>query len=921
MRIHCEGGENLLVPLHGYPVMNDTKFPRRVDFGKVAIGQLARKRVRMECKVPIEFEFDISLTKTNACFKVEPQRGVVPAHGHAVVEITFLPAALRTEECVMEVRIADFNSKPVVCTVTGVCVPGKARDQVLAAALGGADRLPPSLMQLLDPLAAAQLLTKSGAGGGTLALTTPASPGLSSSSAALPAATSSQQQQQEEEGVPAAAAATVTSLAATPTGGSPYKLPPVVTSKSSLVAANKGGGTFRGGAGCGDAYTAHLQEVGRKTASLRDCRVTGPIRLVPPASRPPAEEHVVDGIYVPATTLKSTADIAYVLNQEPGRLRIRDIKGAIEARKAEEAALEAQLAEVLSARGGGTAVSSDGGGVSGVHPLEDPSIPPHVKEALFKLQLQKLEEQARHVSLGSVTHIGDDQPSGQQVAEAAAAQAAALEAHKRSVEQAASRRYEVVAEPAGALRLMPAGGSGTSTSSPQEEARQPTWRVLEGNSWAKREALVRKFVAAAHRVIYRSRLEAVLRRLQQVTASLGRSKEAVQEEIANPVLLVPQLDRPGAPPARYLDPANVRIATLPQHRDVDFCARSPVPPSHYADYDELAPVTLATPVQYELLSYSPEPYATYDSYCAPMPDAPLMAGAQEELAEGAPCGVIPPVSRLPAMPAALAACPHTSLEIDARYSQARVAAPVAPVWGMDAEAPLQPGTYAFLDSAAHEATASCGVRSLAGCVLLCDVWLPRRGDVASVQLGDEHVPDLLSGPDPADLPADQPDDDDKPRLSVRVPTDDDLAPYLPSKEERALAEAAAATGHHPGAAGGGGADAKAASGKGQAGAGSKAGAAAVSKLPLKGGAAGGAAGGNDSTGAAAGAAAGGGEQQAAAAAAAVTVDPFGVPRTYRQREVDAAKQAKRLASIEERRKRVADYNAGLRMPCHYALKF
>ncbi len=29
----CVQGTNLLIPLHGYPVMNETKFPKRVDFG------------------------------------------------------------------------------------------------------------------------------------------------------------------------------------------------------------------------------------------------------------------------------------------------------------------------------------------------------------------------------------------------------------------------------------------------------------------------------------------------------------------------------------------------------------------------------------------------------------------------------------------------------------------------------------------------------------------------------------------------------------------------------------------------------------------------------------------------------------------------------------------------------------------------
>jgi hypothetical protein len=37
----------------------------------------------------------------------------------------------------------------------------------------------------------------------------------------------------------------------------------------------------------------------------------------------------VDGIFVPYRDLKTTADVNYVLNQEPNKLRIKDIKHAI----------------------------------------------------------------------------------------------------------------------------------------------------------------------------------------------------------------------------------------------------------------------------------------------------------------------------------------------------------------------------------------------------------------------------------------------------------------------------------------------------------------------------------------------------------------------------------------------------------------
>lgn len=71
---------------------------------------------------------------------------------------------------------------------------------------------------------------------------------------------------------------------------------------------------------------AHAQAM----VSLRDCRVTGPIATVLPSLPRPPQELELEGIYVPDGPLCSARDVAYVLNQQPGRLRIKDIKHAIE---------------------------------------------------------------------------------------------------------------------------------------------------------------------------------------------------------------------------------------------------------------------------------------------------------------------------------------------------------------------------------------------------------------------------------------------------------------------------------------------------------------------------------------------------------------------------------------------------------------
>ncbi len=66
----------------------------------------------------------------------------------------------------------------------------------------------------------------------------------------------------------------------------------------------------------------------------------------------------------------------------------------------------------------------------------------------------------------------------------------------------------------------------------------------------------------------------------------------------------------------------------------------------------------------------------------------------------------------------------------------------------------------------------------AGCQFLAERWLPRK-DTWQIQLTEEVVPELLFGPDTADLLDDRPDDVDKPAIRISVPTDEDVAKYLP----------------------------------------------------------------------------------------------------------------------------------------------
>ena len=132
VRVHAED-DNLLVPLHAYPVMNETVFPSVIDFGLRAVGERHVKRVPLRCKVPIAFEFQTSLNATSGPFTVEPARGVVPANGEVMVTVRFAPTTLQTTVAEVVVDVSQFGSEPKTCRVRGTGFPSVARDDAIAA--------------------------------------------------------------------------------------------------------------------------------------------------------------------------------------------------------------------------------------------------------------------------------------------------------------------------------------------------------------------------------------------------------------------------------------------------------------------------------------------------------------------------------------------------------------------------------------------------------------------------------------------------------------------------------------------------------------------------------------------------------------------------------------------------------------------
>lgn len=74
IKIHCQG-ENILIPLHAYPVMNDVIFPTRIDMGRCSLGETVTRTVALECNVPIEFGFQLHPLQHSPEFHIFPLQG------------------------------------------------------------------------------------------------------------------------------------------------------------------------------------------------------------------------------------------------------------------------------------------------------------------------------------------------------------------------------------------------------------------------------------------------------------------------------------------------------------------------------------------------------------------------------------------------------------------------------------------------------------------------------------------------------------------------------------------------------------------------------------------------------------------------------------------------------------------------------
>ena len=123
IKLHCpDPEENLILPIHAYPSVDVSNFPKKIDFLNVKLGSKASRSFTIWSRSHIDFEYNIGL-KNNDDFSVKPSgNGIIPAGNSAEFTVTYFPKEYCTKSSELSLIITSGPLiKPLKSLITGNC--------------------------------------------------------------------------------------------------------------------------------------------------------------------------------------------------------------------------------------------------------------------------------------------------------------------------------------------------------------------------------------------------------------------------------------------------------------------------------------------------------------------------------------------------------------------------------------------------------------------------------------------------------------------------------------------------------------------------------------------------------------------------------------------------------------------------------
>lgn len=310
------------------------------------------KTITLRCSIPVSFAYEIEVVQPHPYFNIQPLKGVIPADGSINIRVAFDPITLGTCTTVVRLRIAQHNFTPIETVINARAVSGIIENRELIEV---ENQLAQDLLQTSMKMAN-DTKVKTMKGSMALAQTTSSSkpPG-------------SKKKGSKQRGVtyrdPVAlvlektfkatdiGTALTNALPDTHLLGS--KVPHINESGITDVIGSKkitqpinprGVGSGKGVDAGAEWATMHSRKVAeRKNRSS----VTETVSL------PQEEEKVVEGLRIPQK-LGSVAAVNFVLTQEIGKLKPKDLKIAIEKNRAERKLQAEEQQKIRDEGGSGT---------------------------------------------------------------------------------------------------------------------------------------------------------------------------------------------------------------------------------------------------------------------------------------------------------------------------------------------------------------------------------------------------------------------------------------------------------------------------------------------------------------------------------------------------------------------------------------
>ncbi|XP_025093721.1 cilia- and flagella-associated protein 221-like isoform X2 [Pomacea canaliculata] len=151
IKIHSPGEDNLMIPIHGYPVMSTKGFPQEFTFPDTPVGHSVSYKFPLKNMAPVDFEYDLVFIQPHPAFAVYPVTGIIPANGEIEVTVTFTPFEFQTACMTLQLNISQFCSIPLLSRFIGTSKPGLLRQKTLSEyAVENSDIFDPRSVSPLD---------------------------------------------------------------------------------------------------------------------------------------------------------------------------------------------------------------------------------------------------------------------------------------------------------------------------------------------------------------------------------------------------------------------------------------------------------------------------------------------------------------------------------------------------------------------------------------------------------------------------------------------------------------------------------------------------------------------------------------------------------------------------------------------------